>query len=140
MNPQDFSWSEDQQVTVTNPTTKTYHFKVHNKDYAVEAGQTVKMAGYMAWLYVHGLATQMCQADDKFSRWNEEGFRQEYYDKLVAGADELVKEVEVEPVIEPVDAPQVEAPAPGTGGNYVPNTAPVQTDEKVGRRGRSAKV
>lgn len=96
MDPKEFSWKEDQQVTVTNPTAETYRFKVHNKEYALDAGKTAKMPGYMAWVYVYGLATQICQADKQFARWNEEGFRQEYYEKLVSGVDAIMEPVAIE--------------------------------------------
>jgi hypothetical protein len=94
MNPKEFSWSEDQQVTVVNPTDNPYKFKVHNKDYAVGAHKTVKMPGYIAWVYVYGLSTQLAQADGVFNRWNEEDFRPTYYEKLVKSVDALVQDVE----------------------------------------------
>lgn len=97
MDPKEFSWTEDQQVTVTNPTTDTYKFKVHNKEYELGAGQTAKMPGYIAWVYVYGLSTQIAQADGVFNRWNEEDFRKTYYEKLYVGADQLVQTVAVEP-------------------------------------------
>ena len=94
MNPKEFSWAEDQQVTVTNPTKNDYKFKVHSKDYQVNAGATAKMPGYIAWVYVYGLATQIAQDDNVFNRWNEEGFRNKYYDMIVAGTDDIVQSVE----------------------------------------------
>lgn len=102
MNPKEFSWEEDQTVTVTNPTGSDYPFKVHNKDYMVKGGQTVKMPGYIAWVYVYGLASLLAQADKQFSRWNEEGFRNQYYDQVVIGADDVVQEVVVQPQVEAV--------------------------------------
>ena len=93
MNPKDFSWTEDQSVTVTNPTNEDYTWKVHGKDYTLGAGKTAKMPGFIAWLYVYGQSVKMAQADGQFTRWNEEGFRQEYYDKFVAGIDDLVQVV-----------------------------------------------
>jgi hypothetical protein len=110
MNPDEFNWTEDQQVTVTNPTDKDYQFKVHNKDYQVGARKTAKMPGYIAWVYVYGLATQLAQRDDKFNRWNEEGFRQQYYDKITAGVDNLIQTVEEvpEPTIEVLDDEDIE--------------------------------
>ena len=122
MKPTEFSWTEDQQVTVTNPTADTYRFKVHNKDYELGAGQTAKMPGYIAWVYVYGLATQLAQADGKFSSWNEEGFRQQYYEKLVAGADPIVQQVVVEPQSQ-VEVLDTEPPAPGTGKSFTPKAA-----------------
>jgi hypothetical protein len=150
MNPKEFSWTEDQQVTVTNPTSENYKFKVHGKEYELGAGRTAKMPGFMAWVYVYGLASQLAQADGVFNRWNEEGFRQEYYERLVAGYDALVQTVEVEPqpVIETLDEPEldepeeVDEPAPGTGVNYEPSVKPMtaQPKAKALRRGRSATV
>lgn len=97
MNPGEFSWKEDQQVTVTNPTATDYHFKVHNKEYVLGAGKSAKMPGYIAWVYVYGLSTQLVQADGKFNRWNEEEFRKEYYEKLVVGVDEIMQPVQEAP-------------------------------------------
>jgi len=96
MDPKEFSWTEDQQVTVTNPTTETYKFKVHNKEYELGAGQTAKMPGYIAWVYVYGLSTQIAQAENVFNRWNEEDFRQSFYERLVVGTDNLIQKVVVE--------------------------------------------
>lgn len=106
MNPKEFSWTEDQNVTVKNPTEKDYEFKVHNKPYMVKSGQKVRMAGYIAWVYVYGLGSQMCQKDKNFGRWNEEGYRNEYYDKIVDNADspvQVIEEVEP-PTFEEVDS------------------------------------
>jgi hypothetical protein len=100
MNPKEFGWKEDQQVTVTNPTEEDFRFKVHGKDYMVEKGTTAKMPGYIAWLYVYNLATQMAQKAGDFVHWNEEGFRQQYYDRIVVGADQTVQVVQPEPTIE----------------------------------------
>src|SRR4051812_16039647 len=97
MSPKEFSWTEEQSVTVTNPTTEDYKFKVHSKDYMVKAGQKARMPGYIAWVYVYGLASQMCQADKTFDRWNEEGFRGIYYKKIVESTAAVVQAVEVEP-------------------------------------------
>lgn len=97
MNPKDFSWGESQQVTVVNPTKDDFRFKAHNKEYEVKSGQTVKMAGWIGWLYVYGLACKMAQEAGDFIHWNEEGFRQTYYDKLIVGADNVLQEVVVEP-------------------------------------------
>jgi len=103
MKPNEFSWKEDQQVTVTNPTKKDFTFKVHSKDYVVGAGQTAKMPGYIAWVYVYKLATQMAQAKKDFIHWNEEGFRQKYYDKIVVEAEQAVQTFVPEPQIETLD-------------------------------------
>lgn len=135
MNPLDFDWKEDQQVTVTNPTADSYKFKVHNKDYELPSGATAKMPGYIAWIYVYGLASKLCQEDNNFNRWNEEGYRKEYYSKLVVGVDNLVQTIEFEPElvqrVDPVtDKPLLDdtthqplletVPAPGHGGTYTP--------------------
>lgn len=107
MNPKEFSWTEDQQVTVTNPTQKDFKFKVHSKGYEVKAGETVKMPGYIAWQYVHSLAFQMIQDDGEVVRWNEEGFRKQYHDQIVVGTDELIQKIEEEPeiILEKVKTP-----------------------------------
>ena len=116
MNPKEFGWAEDQQVTVKNPTQKDFTFKVHNKEYTVPAGKTVKMPGYIAWVYVYHISAQEAQntnisVDDNknktsdFSRWNEEGFRQKYFTKFVSGTDSLIQTIEE---IEPEDAADFE--------------------------------
>lgn len=143
MNPKEFPWTEDQQVTVTNPTADTYNYKVHNKEYSIGPGETQKMPGFMAWVYVYGLSTQIAQAEDVFSRWNEEGFRKEFYDRLVVGADNLIQAVEVEkPVIEPVeDEPEDSQVLPSGGETYTPEAS--NTTEpaiKAMRRGRPSKI
>lgn len=113
MNPKEFPWTEDQQVTVTNPTPESYKFKVHNKEYELGAGKTGRMPGYIAWVYVYGMASKLCQEDKFFMRWNEEGFRQEYYDKVVSGVDPVMQAVEVEEqsLVETLDDEEVENPA-----------------------------
>lgn len=76
------------------------------------------MPGYIAWVYVYGLATQLAQADGVFNRWNEEGFRQEYYDKLVSGVDAIVQSVETvedEPEVTTFDEAD-SGPETSTGG------------------------
>jgi hypothetical protein len=97
MDPKDFNWTEDQQVTVTNPTAQDYKFKVHGKEYQLGAGKSAKMPGYIAWVYVYDISTQLAQADGVFNRWNEEGFRRTYYEKLVIGTDDIVQAVKEEP-------------------------------------------
>lgn len=111
MDPKEFSWTEDQQVTVKNPTKEDFNFKVHSKDYVVKAGKTVKMPGYIAWVYVYHIACQLAQNTNvrvdenknkisEYIRWNEEGFRQSYFEKFVVGTEALVQEVIEEPEIE----------------------------------------
>lgn len=102
MKPSEFDWQEDQQVTVTNPTENDYPFKVHNKDYELKAGETAKMPGYIAWVYVYGVASEMCQKANEFNRWNEEGFRNKYYDKIVVATDAVIEKIEVQPTIETI--------------------------------------
>lgn len=97
MNPQEFSWTEDQQVTVVNPTDQPYSFKVHSKEYVLGPQKIAKMPGYIAWVYVYGMSTQLAQADGKFASWNEEGFRQQYYQKLVKNVDAIVQDIQEEP-------------------------------------------
>jgi hypothetical protein len=97
MDPKQFAWTEDQHVTVTNPTPEDYKFKVHSKEYQLGAGRSAKMPGYIAWVYVYGMASQLAQADGLFNRWNEEGFRKEYFERLVVGIDEIVQDIQEEP-------------------------------------------
>jgi hypothetical protein len=99
MKPKEFSWDEAQQVTVKNPTNEDFKFKAHNKDYMVKAGQTVKMAGFIGWRYVYSLACKMAQDANDFIHWNEDGFRQKYYDKLIVAVDGVVQEVVVEDTV-----------------------------------------
>lgn len=133
MDPKEFNWTEDQQVTVTNPTADVYNFQVHGKAYQLGSGKTAKMAGYIAWVYVYGMAGKLCQEAGEWARWNEENFRKEYYDKVVVGADETVQTVEVQEDPGKVETFEAdETPAPGTGVNYEPKA-------KV-TNGRTAKV
>jgi hypothetical protein len=122
MNPKEFDWDESQQVTVTNPTKENYSFKVHSKDYEVGAGETVKMPGFIAWVYVYGLATQMAQADNNWIHWNEEGFRQQYYEKITVRADAVIETVVPEPKVEPVVPENTESQ--NTNQRRVRNTRP----------------
>lgn len=96
MDPKDFTWTEDQQVTVSNPTAEDFRWKVHGKEYLLGAGKTAKMPGFIAWLYVYNQAVKAVQEDGKFNRWNDEDFRPQYYERFVVGIDELVHEVAVE--------------------------------------------
>lgn len=121
MNPKDFWWKEDQQITVTNPTNETHKFKVHNKAYQLGAGKTAKMPGYIAWVYVYEMAVKLCQADGTFNRWNEEGYRKVYFEKLVAGVDNVIQDVEEQP--EPDVSTFDERDLSGT--------APIKTDTAV---------
>ena len=66
------------------------------------------MPGYIAWMYVDGQAQKMAQADKVFNRWHEEGFKQTYYEKFVAGVDNLVQIVEPEPEIQTFSEPSAE--------------------------------
>lgn len=120
MNPKEFNWEESQQVTVTNPTKEDYLFKVHSKEYEVKAQEMAKMPGFIAWVYVYGLACKMAQEtnvkkDDNgnktsdFNRWNEEGFRKAYYEKLVVAADAVIERVEPQPVVEKVETEKLAA-------------------------------
>lgn len=123
MNPKEFSWSEDQQVTVTNPTEQPYIFKVHNKQYELGAHKTAKMPGFIAWVYVYGLSSQMCQADGNFQRWNEEGYRQEYYEKLVKNIDSIMQvvEEEAEPLVNTFEEEDIDE-------SDLPSNTPSATD------------
>lgn len=110
MNPKEFAWSEDQQVTVTNPTGDDFKFLVHSKEYVVGAGQTAKMPGFIAWMYVYKLATKMAIDAGDFIHWNEEGFRKTYYDKIVVGVDNVVQTVEQVPEVETFGDESEDAP------------------------------
>ena len=103
MNPKDFGWEEDQTVTVINPTKEKHEFQVHGKSYEVAAGGKAKMPGYIAWLYVYTLASKMCQAKGQFGRWNEEGFKQTYFEPLVDNVEGVVNIEVVEPKSEVED-------------------------------------
>lgn len=138
MNPREFSWKEDQQVTVTNPTKDSYNFKVHGKDYIVGAGQTAKMPGYMAWVYVYGLACQMAQENSDWSHWNEEGFRKQYFDKLVVGVDSVLETIVPEPQVEAVETFEEEESLPSGGENYTPSIKPM-TAARAKTNAKSAK-
>jgi hypothetical protein len=140
MNPLEFSWKEEQQVTVKNPTAVDFDFKVHNKDYRIGAGQTAKMPGYMAWLYVYNMAAKLAQDAGEYLRWNEEGFRTEYYNKVVVGADALVEivQVEVEPEIVTFDTVDEKTlPAETTSSNS--GIASMKPDAKA-TSGKPARV
>lgn len=123
MDPKEFSWTEDQSIIVTNPTDKDYRFLVHSKPYMVKAGQKARMPGYIAWVYVYGLATQICQKNDEWNRWNEEGFRNTYYQKIVDSADSVVQAVET-----------IDEPAETF------DDADEKVDKSKPKRGRPAKV
>lgn len=73
---------------------------VHGKAYEVGAGKTVKMPGYIAWIYVYGQSVKAMQADGTFTSLNDEGFKQTYFEKFVAGVDSVIQQVEeVEPEV-----------------------------------------
>lgn len=127
MNPDRFSWTEDQQVTVTNPTGEDFRWKVHGKEYMLGAGKSAKMPGFIAWLYVYNQALKAAQEDGMFNRWNDEGFQEMYYERFVAGVDEIMQIVESEP------EPEVTVFGDAT------DTPPV-TESEAPRRGRPAKA
>lgn len=102
MNPQEFEWQHDQQVTVSNPTKDNFQFQVGGKDYEVKAGKSVKMPGFIAWNYVYHQASQLAQADGVGTLWNEPTTREEYYEKLVVGIDPSVQDVQEEVELEEV--------------------------------------
>ncbi len=132
MNPKEFPWEEDQQVTVTNPTQKDFKFQVHSKEYEVKAGDTVKMPGFIAWLYVYGIASLMCQADNQFNRWNEEGFRNTYYERVIVSTEDVVQVVVPEPKVESFTS----EPVPAAPEPHKPTEDP---DKPEVRRGRPPK-
>lgn len=137
MKPTEFSWTDDQQVTVTNPTAKDYKFMVHGKAYMVEAGRIAKMPGYIAWLYVYGMASQLAQSDKRFGEWNEETTRKEYYEKVLVGVDEVVQTIQQEPEPEVRTFDEPPKPAPGTGMSY---TNKFEAEAEKPKRGRPTKV
>lgn len=135
MDPKDFSWTEDQQVTVINPTSESFKFKVHAKEYQVGAGKSAKMPGYIAWVYVYGMASQLCQEDKEFMRWNEEGFRQTYYEKVVSGVDPVMQDIQVEeqPLVTTLDEPEEQsdvAPASIPSATDVADSLAAEEDEQ----------
>jgi hypothetical protein len=95
MNPKDFDWDQDQQVTVTNPTAKAHSFQVHSKFYEVGPHETVRMPGFMAWVFVYTLALELAQRAGEYeNKWNDASVRQRYYNKVIVGADELIQKIE----------------------------------------------
>jgi hypothetical protein len=129
MNPQEFPWTADQQVTVKNTTEHDHHFMVHGKSYLVRAHKASRFAGYIAWIYVYEMAVKQAQADGKFESWNDEGFREPYYQKFVQKVDALAEEVPIEEDIEADTGDEVDLedtpeeppnPPPGQGVAYQP--------------------
>jgi hypothetical protein len=132
MNPKEFAWNESQQITVVNPTANIVTFQVHGKQYELGAGQSAKMPGYLAWIYVYNAAAKLCQADKQFERWNEEEIRKEYYDKFVVGVEPLVQEIKIEKsLVETLDDDSVSS---------TETTTTPPNDEGQRRRGRPARV
>lgn len=125
MDPKDFDWSSDQQVTVTNPTAEDFAFKVYGKEYVVESGSTVKMPGYIAWIYTHKISVKEAQKDGGFINWNDKGSRQEYYRRFVIGSEELVQIAKPEPKFERLDTPMTEEHE----GVPMVNGVPLDTEE-----------
>lgn len=127
MNPLEFNWTEDQQVTVKNPTEEKFVWKVHGQQYEVEAGAQANMPGYIAWLYVYEQAFKKAQAADKGSRWNEEEFRKEYYESFVVNVQPLVAPVAaVEPsLVQPVDNAEPDEPDAPVESSEPPSTSTV---------------
>lgn len=93
MDPKEFNWKAEQQVVVTNPTSKNFKFQVHSKWYEVGSAKTVKMPGFIAWAYVYKLAVQMAVSAGDFDKWNEDGIHQKYYDKIVVSVEEVIQQV-----------------------------------------------
>lgn len=93
MDPKEFNWKAEQQVVVTNPTSKNFRFQVHSKWYEVGSAQTVKMPGFIAWSYVYKMAVGMAITDKNFKKWNEDGVHQTYYDKIVVSVEEVIQQV-----------------------------------------------
>jgi hypothetical protein len=70
MNPKEFGWSADQNITVQNPTKSPFTFQVHSKSYTVGAGETVRMPGFMAWLFVYNMAELLADKAGEFeNKW-----------------------------------------------------------------------
>lgn len=128
MDPKDFNWSSDQQVTVTNPTAEDFAFKVYGKEYVVESGSTVKMPGYIAWIYTHKISVKEAQRDGGFINWNDKGSRQEYYQRFVIGSEELVQVAKPEPKFERLDKPVDEEDSTPTA-NDAPLDTPSEREE-----------
>lgn len=142
MDPKQFNWKADQQITVTNPTKDNFRFQIHSKWYEVEAGQTVKMPGYIAWLYVYKLATKMALAAGDFKHWNEENFRQRYFDKLVLGVDSVIQAITPElPPAETFEADDtVEMPAEPESSDEEEPSDPTPSGVKPMRRKKVEKA
>lgn len=123
MNPKEFPWKADQQVTIKNPTGEDFKFQVNSKWYVVRAGQNARMPGYIAWMYCYKLANRMAIDNKEFIHWNEEGFRKKYYDQLVIAVDDTVQTITpVEPEAETFDGEDL---SDGT------NPDPSPTDEDL---------
>lgn len=117
MNPKEFGWEANEQVTVINSTDEAFRFQVNAKLYEVGAGQKAKMAGHIAWLYCYKLAQKIALSTnierDKdgrnktsdFQHWNDEGFRQKLYNKLVVGRENAVTVISDEEEPETFDEP-----------------------------------
>lgn len=103
MNPKDFEWTEEQQVTVTNPTAERFTWQVHGKEYSLEGGQAASMPGYLAWVYVYGQACLAAQAEKMWDQWNDLPIRKEFYARFVAGVQPLMSVTPIEKsLVEPV--------------------------------------
>lgn len=128
MNPKDFDWAENQQVTVTNPTAEPFTWQVHGKEYSLGPGLSASMPGYLAWVYVYNQATKMAQADKKFDQWNDIPVRKEYFAKFVAGVQPIIQEVTVEKsLVETLD--DTDTPELPTGGeSYTPASQKAPTN------------
>jgi flagellar biosynthesis GTPase FlhF len=99
MNPKEFGWSTDQNVTVKNPTSDDFKFRVHGKEYIIGAGETVRMPGFMAWLFVYNMAELLAQKNNEYdNRWIDETVRAKYYQEVIVKVDDLIQQIEaVEP-------------------------------------------
>lgn len=142
MDPKQFNWKADQQITVKNPTKDNFRFQVHSKWYEVNAGQTAKMPGYIAWLYVYKLATKMAIEAGDFRHWNEEGFRQRYFDKIVTGVDSVIQTIVPElPPAETFESDDaVDEPDDVMTDDEEPETSPTPSGVKPMRRKKVAKT
>lgn len=132
MNPKEFNWQADDQVTVVNPTDETFRFQVHSKLYEVAAGQKARMPGYIAWLYCYKMAQQLITADGQLQHWNDEGFRNKYYNRLVQGTENTIQAIQDEPEPEAETfEPEPDEIADESQESVVTGIKPMQSKRKV---------
>lgn len=101
MNPREFGWDRDQQITVKNPTKNDFKFQVNSKYYQVNAGKSAKMPGFIAWTYVYKISQQMALEAGDFQHWNDINVRKRYFSNVVVDKGQLIQSVDEQPEPEP---------------------------------------